>query len=106
MLIVNVASKCGLTKDNYKQLAEISDKYTEQGLRVLLFPCNQFGGQEPGTSEQICEFIAGYGKKFTIFEKINVNGDDAHPLYKFLKKKLSGFLVDAIKWNFTKVHNG
>ena len=105
LVIVNVASKCGLTKKDYPQLAELAERYYEEGLRILCFPCNQFASQEPGTSEQICEFAQGYSDKFIVFEKILVNDTSSkkcHPLYQYLKKECSGFLVDAIKWNFTK----
>jgi len=69
----------------------------------LAFPCNQFGNQEPGTNEEIKQFAQGkYGVKFDMFSKINVNGEEAHPLWKYLKMKQSGFMVDAIKWNFSK----
>jgi len=85
------------------------EKYSSEdgGLAILGFPCNQFGGQEPGTNEEIKAFAAGYGVKFDMFEKIDVNGSDAHPLFKYLKAKQGGMLIDAIKWNFTKfVVNG
>ncbi|XP_019867303.1 phospholipid hydroperoxide glutathione peroxidase [Aethina tumida] len=102
-IIVNVASECGFTKNNYTELVELYDQYSEsKGLRILAFPCNQFAGQEPGTSEEICTFIQGYKVKFDVFEKINVNGSDTHPLYKYLKYKQGGVLGDFIKWNFTK----
>jgi len=103
-VIVNVASKWGKTKVNYTQLVELYDKYSSEdgGLAVLAFPCNQFGGQEPGTNEEIKAFAAGYDVKFDMFEKINVNGSDAHPLFKYLKAQQGGMLIDAIKWNFTK----
>lgn len=103
-LIVNVASQWGFTDKNYKQLQELHTKYAESaGLRILAFPCNQFGSQEPGTNAEIKEFATSkYGVQFDLFSKINVNGNDAHPLYNFLKNKQSGFLVNAIKWNFTK----
>ncbi|KAH7711766.1 glutathione peroxidase [Aphelenchoides avenae] len=102
VLIVNVASQCGLTESNYRQLKETFDKYHTKGLEVALFPCNQFGGQEPGSEDEIKSFIAEYGFRPDIYAKVKVNGDDAHPLYKFLKEKQGGTLVDAIKWNFTK----
>ncbi|KAI9564103.1 hypothetical protein GHT06_007841 [Daphnia sinensis] len=75
-----------------------------QGLKILAFPCNQFMSQEPGNSEEIKCFISGYkgDGKFDVFSKINVNGEDAHPLWKYLKEKQGGLLIDAIKWNFTK----
>jgi len=102
LLIVNVASKCGLTATNYKELVELDEKYRDQGLRILAFPCNQFGGQEPGNSDEVCEFVKKQNATFDVFEKINVNGAEAHPLYKFLKAKKGGTLGDFIKWNFSK----
>jgi len=103
-IIVNVASKWGKTKVNYTQLVEMYEKYVSEdgGLAILGFPCNQFGGQEPGTNDEIKAFADGYGVKFDMFEKIDVNGSDAHPLFKYLKAKQGGMLIDAIKWNFTK----
>ncbi|XP_076177415.1 glutathione peroxidase-like 1 isoform X2 [Ptiloglossa arizonensis] len=102
-LIVNVASKCGLTATNYKELNELYDEYADkQGLRILAFPCNQFNGQEPGGSDEICSFADRQKVKFDLFEKINVNGDNAHPLWKYLKKEKGGILGSYIKWNFTK----
>lgn len=102
LIVVNVASECGLTDKNYKQLVELFDKYEKDGLRILAFPSNQFANQEPGTSQQIMDFAKGYNVRFDLFEKIDVNGDNAHPLYKWLKMKQGGDLFDAIKWNFTK----
>ncbi|CAF4951388.1 probable phospholipid hydroperoxide glutathione peroxidase [Pieris napi] len=102
-IIVNVASQCGLTANNYKQLNELFDHYGEsRGLRILAFPCNQFAGQEPGNSEDIVCFASERKVKFDLFEKIDVNGDSAHPLWKFLKNKQGGTLGSFIKWNFTK----
>ncbi|XP_051158612.1 uncharacterized protein LOC127279987 isoform X1 [Leptopilina boulardi] len=102
-LIVNVASKCGLTKTNYKELNELYDKFAEsEGLRILAFPCNQFNGQEPGTADDICSFADREKVKFDLFEKIDVNGDNTHPLWKYLKKEQGGTLGSFIKWNFTK----
>lgn len=102
-IIVNVASQCGYTKNNYAELVELFDQYNEsKGLQILAFPCNQFGGQEPGTNEEICQFVAQKNVKFDMFDKINVNGDDAHPLFKYLKHKQGGTLGNFIKWNFTK----
>jgi len=103
-IIVNVASKWGKTDVNYKQLVEMYSKYSEaDGLRILGFPCNQFGGQEPGTDEEVKTFaVDKYNVTFDMFSKINVNGGDAHPLWVYLKAKQSGFLMNAIKWNFTK----
>ncbi|KAL3287550.1 hypothetical protein HHI36_002018 [Cryptolaemus montrouzieri] len=102
-VIVNVASECGFTKSNYEELVEIYDQFSEtKGLRILAFPCNQFAGQEPGDNTQINEFIKSKNVKFDVFEKVNVNGSDASPLWKFLKYKQGGVLGDFIKWNFTK----
>lgn len=102
-IIVNVASQCGYTKNNYKELVDLYNEYSEsKGLRILAFPCNQFGGQEPGDAAEICSFVASKNVKFDMFEKINVNGDNAHPLWKYLKHKQGGTLGDFIKWNFTK----
>jgi len=103
LLIVNVASKCGFTKQ-YTGLQQIYDKYKEQGFVVLGFPCNQFGAQEPGTEEQIKDFCEStFGVNFPMFSKIDVNGDNAHPLYKYLKSNVKGTLgTEDIKWNFTK----
>lgn len=102
-IIVNVASKWGKTAVNYKQLVELFNKYSEtEGLRILAFPCNQFGGQEPGTNEEIKAFAEGYGVKFDMYSKIDVNGSNAHPLFDYLKSKQGGTLGNFIKWNFTK----
>jgi glutathione peroxidase len=103
LLIVNTASKCGFTPQ-YAGLEELFRKYKERGLAVLGFPCNQFGAQEPGSAEQIGSFCASnYGVSFPIFAKIDVNGPDAHPLYRYLKSEKGGiFGTEAIKWNFTK----
>ena len=102
VLVVNTASKCGLTPQ-YEGLEDLYKKYKDQGLVVLGFPCNQFGKQEPGNSENIEEFCqVNYGVSFPMFEKIDVNGSSAHPIYKYLKSELGGTLGSAIKWNFTK----
>ena len=103
LLIVNTASECGFTPQ-YKGLQELYEKYREQGLEVLGFPCNQFGGQEPGGEEQIASFCeTNYGVTFPMFAKVDVNGDHAHPLFQYLKKEAPGVLgTQAIKWNFTK----
>ena len=103
MLIVNVASKCGFT-NQYEGLEELHKKYSNKGLAVLGFPCNQFLSQEPGTEEQIKEFCSlTYGVEFDMFSKIDVNGENTHPLYKFLKESSKGILgSESIKWNFTK----
>jgi glutathione peroxidase len=102
LLIVNVASKCGFTPQ-YKGLEELHERYHEQGLTVLGFPCDQFGHQEPGDEAQIQEFCSlNYGVTFPMFSKIEVNGELAHPLYQWLRSEKSGVMGDRIKWNFTK----
>ncbi|MBD5781892.1 glutathione peroxidase [Pelagicoccus sp. NFK12] len=101
LLIVNVASKCGYTKQ-YKGLEALNAKYADKGLVVLGFPCNQFGGQEPGTEEDIKEFCSlTYGVSFPMFSKIEVNGPDRHPLYEKLAGETSPF-PGRIGWNFSK----
>lgn len=102
VLIVNTASKCGFTKQ-YEGLEELYEKYKDQGFVILGFPCNQFGAQEPGGNEEIKNFCTStFSVTFPMMSKIDVNGDDADPLYKFLKKEKGGILGDEIKWNFTK----
>ncbi|MGE4287944.1 MAG: glutathione peroxidase [Salinivirgaceae bacterium] len=102
VLVVNTASKCGLTPQ-YKGLEELYKKYKDQGLVILGFPCNQFANQEPGSEASIAGgCLIDYGVTFPMFSKINVNGADAHPIYKYLKKELTGVFGGAIKWNFTK----
>ena len=103
MLIVNTASQCGFTPQ-YKGLEQLQNKFSNEEFSVLAFPCNQFGGQEPGTNQEIVEFCSlNYGSTFPIFGKIDVNGDNAHPLYKFLTTEKKGLLgTEKIKWNFTK----
>ncbi|XP_013190990.1 juvenile hormone epoxide hydrolase [Amyelois transitella] len=102
LVIVNVASQCGLTDKNYQQLNELYEKYANKGVRILAFPCNQFNGQEPGSPKQIFNFAKERGVKFDVFEKIDVNGENTHPLWKFLKRVQSGTFGDFIKWNFSK----
>jgi glutathione peroxidase len=103
LLIVNVASKCGFTKQ-YAGLEALYRKYADRGLMILGFPCNQFGFQEPGTSEDIKQFCSlNYGVTFPVFAKVDVNGAGTHPLYQLLKSAARGtFWSKAIKWNFTK----
>jgi glutathione peroxidase len=103
LLIVNTASQCGFTPQ-YRGLEKLYDKFKARGLEVLGFPCNQFGKQEPGSSEEIAEFCSvNYGVTFPMFEKIDVNGRDTHPLYQYLKREARGVLgSEPIKWNFTK----
>ncbi len=103
LLIVNVASRCGLTPQ-YKGLQELYSKYSNKDFEILAFPCNQFGAQEPGSNEEIKEFCdINFNVSFKIFDKINVNGSSASPLFKHLKNKAKGVMgSEAIKWNFTK----
>ena len=103
LLIVNVASKCGFTPQ-YEGLEKLHETYQTQGLEVLGFPCNQFSEQEPENEKAIQSFCTlNFGVKFPMFSKIKVNGDDAHPLYKYLKSEQTGFFgTESIKWNFTK----
>jgi glutathione peroxidase len=102
VLVVNTASQCGLTPQ-YKGLEELFGTFHSRGLVVLGFPCDQFGHQEPGTESEISDFCElNYGVSFPMFAKIDVNGDDAHPLFRWLKEEKGGLLGEAIKWNFTK----
>lgn len=102
VLVVNTASKCGLTPQ-FEGLEALYKEYKDQGLEILGFPCNQFANQEKGSNEEIHEFCQlNYGVSFTMFEKIDVNGKNAHPLYKYLKNEAKGLLSKEIKWNFTK----
>lgn len=103
LLIVNTASQCGFTPQ-YAGLEALYQKYKDRGFAVLGFPCNQFGAQEPGTAADIGAFCEkNYGVSFPMFEKIDVNGPNAHPLYVHLKREATGILgTDGIKWNFTK----
>jgi glutathione peroxidase len=103
LLIVNVASRCGFTPQ-YTGLQALYDKYRERGFAVLGFPCNQFGAQEPGTEQQIGAFCSStYDVSFPLFAKVEVNGENSHPLYRHLKSAAPGLLgTEAIKWNFTK----
>lgn len=103
LLIVNVASKCGFTKQ-YAGLQKLYEEFSPQGLEILAFPCNQFGSQETGTNEEIQNFCTlNFGVSFEVFDKIDVNGVNAHPLYSYLQEQKPGLLGSkAIKWNFTK----
>jgi glutathione peroxidase len=102
VLVVNTASQCGFTSQ-YKGLQQLHETYADQGLVVLGFPCDQFGGQEPGTEDEISDFCErNFGVTFPLFAKVDVNGDDAHPLFTWLKESKGGLLGDKIKWNFTK----
>lgn len=103
LLIVNTASNCGFTPQ-YKGLETVYQQFKDKGVDVLGFPCNQFGGQEPGGAEEIGAFCEkNYGVTFPLFAKVDVNGSDAHPLFKHLKTEAPGLLgSQAIKWNFTK----
>ena len=102
VLVVNTASHCGFTPQ-YAGLEMLYKKYADQGLVVLGFPCNQFGKQEPGGAEEITQTCRiNYGVSFPMFEKVEVNGDAAHPVFRYLKEALPGLLGGRIKWNFTK----
>jgi glutathione peroxidase len=102
VLVVNVASECGFTSQ-YAGLQELYETYGDRGFVVLGFPCDQFDGQEPGTEAEIADFcITSFGVSFPMFAKIDVNGDDAHPIYRWLRQEKSGRRGDDIEWNFTK----
>ena len=103
VLIVNTASACGFTPQ-FEGLQKLHDRYAPQGLEVIGFPCNQFGHQDPGSNEEIGAFCQkNYGVSFTMMEKVDVNGAQAHPIYQWLKQEATGILgSEAIKWNFTK----
>ena len=102
LLIVNTASKCGFTPQ-YDGLEALYQKYKDQGLVIIGFPCDQFAHQEPGSDEEIAEFCRlNHGVTFPLMKKIEVNGKNAHPIYKYLKNRAGGLLFRAIEWNFTK----
>ena len=103
LLIVNTASQCGFTPQ-YEGLEKLQQTFADKNFSVLAFPCNQFGGQEPGTNEEITEFCKlNYNNNFPIFSKVDVKGNDAHPLFSFLSKEKKGLIgTENIKWNFTK----
>ena len=102
LLIVNTASKCGFTPQ-FAGLEKLYEKYKDQGLEILGFPCNQFGGQDPGTNEQIGDFCQKkYGVHFPMFAKVDVKGPEAHILFRYLTNNSKGILGNGIKWNFTK----
>lgn len=101
-LVVNTASKCGFTPQ-FEGLETLWRRFDEEGLMVLGFPCNQFMAQDPGSAEEIGEFChSNYGVTFPMFAKVEVNGDGAHPIYKWLRRQKGGLLGSRIKWNFTK----
>ncbi|ETD71711.1 glutathione peroxidase [Pelistega indica] len=102
VLIVNTASQCGFTPQ-YKELEKLYQTFRNQNFMILAFPCNQFGHQEPGDAVEIKHFCElNYGVTFTLMAKVDVNGDNAHPLFTWLKKQKSGIMGEHIKWNFTK----
>lgn len=102
LLVVNTATGCGFTPQ-YEGLESLYEKYRGSGFEILDFPCNQFGNQAPGTNDEIVSFCKlNYDVSFTQFEKIDVNGDNQHPFYKYLKSEKGGLFGDNIKWNFTK----
>ncbi|KPU78583.1 uncharacterized protein Dana_GF10532, isoform B [Drosophila ananassae] len=104
VLVVNIASKCGLTKNNYQKLTDLKEKYGDKGLVILNFPCNQFGSQMPEADGEamVCHLRDSKADIGEVFAKVDVNGDNAAPLYKYLKAKQTGTLGSGIKWNFTK----
>uniref|UniRef100_A0A1A9W388 Glutathione peroxidase n=1 Tax=Glossina brevipalpis TaxID=37001 RepID=A0A1A9W388_9MUSC len=104
VLIVNIASQCGLTKNNYKKLTDLREKYGDKGLKILNFPCNQFGSQMPEADGEpmVCHLRDANADIGHVFQKIDVNGANTAPLYQYLKAKQGGTLSSAIKWNFTK----
>ena len=102
LLIVNTASKCGFTPQ-FAGLEKLYEKYKDQGFEVLGFPCNQFGGQDPGSNEQIGEYCQrNYGVSFPMFAKVDVKGPEAHVIFRYLTNNSKGILGNGIKWNFTK----
>ena len=102
VLVVNTASKCGFTPQ-YQGLQELQDRYGERGFTVLGFPCDQFGNQEPGAEDEIATFCErNFGVDFPLFAKVDVNGQDAHPLFEWLRGEKRGLLGGKIRWNFTK----
>lgn len=102
VIVVNTASKCGFTPQ-YEGLEQLYEKYKEQGLVILGFPCNQFLNQEPGDASSIKEScLINYGVSFPVFEKVDVNGKNTHPVFEYLKSNLSGTFGSFVKWNFTK----
>ncbi len=102
VLVVNTASQCGFTPQ-LEGLEELNRKFKDKGLVILGFPCNQFGNQEPGDEKSISEgCVINYGVTFQMFSKVDVNGDNAHPIFKYLKKELGGWFGSRVKWNFTK----
>ncbi|XP_013110656.1 uncharacterized protein LOC106089368 isoform X1 [Stomoxys calcitrans] len=104
VLVVNIASQCGLTKNNYKKLTDLREKYGDKGLKILNFPCNQFGSQMPESDGEamVCHLRDAKADIGDVFKKVDVNGSNAAPLYQYLKAKQTGTLGSAIKWNFTK----
>ncbi len=102
VLVVNTATKCGLAPQ-FDELEELHQKYGTKGLSILGFPCNQFANQESGSNDQIQNICKlNFGVTFSLFEKVDVNGENAHPLYKYLRREAKGLFSDKIKWNFTK----
>ncbi len=102
VLVVNTASQCGFTPQ-LEGLEELNRKFKDKGLVILGFPCNQFGNQEQGDEKSISEgCVINYGVTFQMFSKVDVNGDKAHPIFKYLKKELGGWFGSRVKWNFTK----
>ena len=101
LLIVNVASKCSLASGSYKNLKELAEAFPREDLQILLFPCKQFFNQEFKEIKEVEEFVKKQSSQFVLMDFVNVKGEDAHPLYKFLSKSLPGTLTNSVKWNFT-----
>eukprot|EP01025_Chloroclados_australasicus_P060672 TRINITY_DN7801_c2_g1_i4.p2 TRINITY_DN7801_c2_g1~~TRINITY_DN7801_c2_g1_i4.p2 ORF type:complete len:189 (+),score=20.66 TRINITY_DN7801_c2_g1_i4:1008-1574(+) len=100
VLITNVACQCGYTRGNYKELSQLHEKYADKGLEVVAFPCNQFGGQEPGTNQQILDYVeSNFDVKFRVMDKIDVNGQNTSPVWKYLKSACDTCAGD-VRWNF------
>ncbi|KAL0265678.1 UNVERIFIED_CONTAM: hypothetical protein PYX00_011392 [Menopon gallinae] len=102
LLIVNTASNCGFAKSAYPELAKLVESFGSRGLKVLLFPCNQFRNQEPNDIEAIKKSVARYSSDFILFDKVDVKGDNIHPVYAYLTKSKGGWFGSTIEWNFTK----
>ncbi|ELQ75285.1 Glutathione peroxidase [Trachipleistophora hominis] len=102
VLIINSATKCGMATTTFENLVALAKRYHDKNLKILIFPCSQFRNQELMDSNEIMKNIEKYSKEFIVFEKVDVKGDNIHPVFKFLTKHLKGTITDNIKWNFTK----
>lgn len=102
VLVINSATKCGFATTTFENLVALAERYHDKNLKILLFPCSQFRNQELEDSEKVRKNIERYSKEFIVFEKVDVKGENAHPVFKFLIKHLKGTITDNVKWNFTK----